>query len=303
MKIIASSVIRSAVRGQSHGGLYVVDSNKQIMEQVLDWTYPHIRWDLEDNGGGDRGMRGMVFYKDHLYAAGSMYIYKFNKKFELVNKFDNEYFNGTHEMFSTGNILYSIANSFDAIWRFDLDKEEWIDGFYHTLGQSPKIFQPGEKIPHGDSLHLDSISVKDGMVWYAGSTTEYLYGFNPEILEQKQIKLYHKNTHNAQFWQQGIVFNRALESETCYQVEDDLIWTWKTPRMDRSQIINMIPGDHARAEYTRGMAIDGETIAVGTSPASVHFFNLGSTEPILSAVLSTDIRNSVCGLALYPWEI
>jgi len=303
MKIIASSVIRSAVRGQSHGGLYVVDSDKKIIRQVLDWTYPHIRWDLEDNGGGDRGMRGMVFYNDYLYAAGSMYIYKFNKRFELVNKFDNKYFNGTHEMFSIGNILYSIANQFDAIWRFDLDKDEWIDGFYHTLGQPPRLFKPGQEIPHSDSLHLDSVSVKDGFVWYAGSTTEYLYGFNMDTLEERQIKLFHRNTHSARWWKDGIVFNRSLESETCYQIDDKLILTWPTPRMDRGLITGAIPGDHARAEYTRGMAIENDIIAIGTSPASVHFFSLDSPQPILSTVLSTDIRNSVCGLASYPWEI
>ena len=121
MKVIASSVIRSTVRGQSHGGLYVIDFDNQKYQQVLDWNYPHIRW---DSGGGDRGIRGMVFYKDHLYAAGATYIYKFNKQFELVNKFDHQCFDGTHEMFIVDNILYTIANQFDAIWLFDLDKEE-----------------------------------------------------------------------------------------------------------------------------------------------------------------------------------
>ncbi len=300
MKVIASSVIRSAMRGESHGGLYIVDSDKQIIKQVLDWNYPFIRW---DSGGGDRGIRGMVFYKDYLYAAGATYIYKFNKKFELVDKFSNEYFDGTHEMVIVDNILYSIANQFDAIWRFNLNTEEWIDGFQHILGQTPILFKPNEEIQHGDSLHLDSVSVKDGFVWYAGSTTEYLYGFNMDTLEQKQIKLYFRNTHNAQLWKDGIIFNRSLESETCYQVGDSLVCSWKTPRMDRNTIRNILPGDHARAEYTRGMAIEGDKIAIGTSPASVHFFSLESEKPSLSAIITTDIRNSVCGLSLYPWEI
>ncbi len=303
MKVIASSVIRSAVKGQSHGGLYVIDTDKQIIKQVLDWTYPYIRWDLEDNGGGDRGMRGIIFYKDHLYTAGSMYVYKFNKKFELVNKFDHQYFNGTHEMWRVDNILYTIANSFDAIWLFDLDKEKWLGGFYHTLEKSPVLFDVNDEIPYGDTMHLDAISVFNDTIWYAGSTTEHLYGFNLNTFEQKKIKLYHKNTHNARFWKQGIIYNRAIESETCYQIEDELIQRWSTPKMDNSIIINKVPGDHARIGYTRGMAIEIDTVAVGTSPASVHFFDLNSTEPIFSAILSTDIRNSVCGLSLYPWEI
>ena len=48
MKVIASSVIRSVIRGQSHGGLDVIDYNKEIVEQVLDWNYPHIRWDRSE---------------------------------------------------------------------------------------------------------------------------------------------------------------------------------------------------------------------------------------------------------------
>jgi len=299
MKVIASSVIRSTIRGQSHGGLYVVDFDNNKYKQVLDWNYPHIRW---DSGGGDRGIRGMVFYKDYLYAAGATYIYKFNKSFELVNQFNNTCFDGTHEMCIVDNILYSIANQFDAIWLFDLDKEEWIGGFQHILGLEPKPFGPNEAIQGSDSLHLDMVSYKDGVVWYAGSTTKFLYGFNMDTKELKQIKLAHPNTHNAQFWKDGIVFNRSLESDTNYQVNGEIVQNWPTPRYPTDKLSNVIRGDHARTEYTRGMAIEGDRIAVGTSPASVHIFSLEQSAPLASFNITNDIRNSVCGLSLYPWE-
>lgn len=300
MKIIASSVIRSTVRGQSHGGLYVIDSEKLIGKQVLDWNYPHIRW---DSGGGDRGLRGMVFYNEYLYTSGATHVYKFDQNFELVDKFNDNCFDGTHEMCIYNDIMYCISNQFDAIFFFDLHTEKWIGGFQHILGTSPKVFNQGEIIKHSDSLHLDIVSVKDGFVWYAGSTTEYLYGFNPETKEEQQIKLFFRNTHNAQFWQDGIIFNRSLESDTCYQVNNELIHQWQTPLIPKELLLNVITGDHARLGYTRGMAIQENQVAIGTSPAGIHIFEFGKKDPAFSTYITRDIRNSICGLSLYPWDI
>lgn len=299
MRVICSSVIRSVNKiGASHGGLYVIDYEKETVEQVLDWNYPYIRW---DSGGGDRGLRGMIFYGDYLYTSGATHIYVFNKKFELVDKYEHPCFDGTHEMCLINDNLIVISNCFDAILSFNLTNKKWNGGFQHVLGKNPIVFKADEDIQHSDTLHLDTVSFKDGFIWYAGSTTEYLYGFNPFTQETKQIKLYYPNTHNAQFWKDGIVFNRSLESDTCYQVGDQLIYRWPTPKINRDLLRNQIVGDHARTEYTRGMAIDGDMIAIGTSPATVHFFNLTSSEPQKSFIITTDIRNSICGMQLYPW--
>lgn len=54
-KVLASSVIRSAHQGQSHGGVYVVDLESNHCEQVVDWNDQSINW---EGRGLDRGLRG-----------------------------------------------------------------------------------------------------------------------------------------------------------------------------------------------------------------------------------------------------
>ena len=63
-KIICSSVIRSSHQGESHGGVYIVDLEKDYSRQVRDWVAESLDWEgrggdgakreVEDAGGGGR---------------------------------------------------------------------------------------------------------------------------------------------------------------------------------------------------------------------------------------------------------
>lgn len=331
-KIIASSVIRSVNRGESHGGLYVVDFEKETVEQKLDWDYPHIRW---TEGGGDKGLRGLVFYGDHLYAAGATHLFKFDRDFRLVDKYTCPCFDGTHELWLYENIIYTISNQFDAILAFDPKNEEWLTGYQHKVETdhetdiSFSVFNPMEDcLTRTDSLHLDSVSVHDDRLYYAGSTTKYLYhvsllklcaiSFNmvyktldcdthscsSEDLDLQKIKLFHKDTHNAQLYGDGVIYNRSIESQTCYQdFEPHLVNQWDTPKIPQHTLQNVYSGDHARVAYTRGMVVLGSYICVGTSPAMICLYDIEQgtgTDPLMFAQISLDIRNTICGIANYP---
>jgi hypothetical protein len=297
MKVLASSVIRSTTRGDSHGGLYVVDLEKKTSEQVLDWNYEKIRW---EGKGGDRGLRGLIFHDGLLYAAGANELFVF-KDFVLVDQFTNVNLDGTHELAIYQDRIYNISNCFDAILVFDLRTKRWVNCIQHVKGDVPRFYDPNvHLLRHSDTMHLDSIRVIEGWIWYAGSTTEHLYGVNEETGKLVAIKLVHPNTHNAQFWKNGIVFNRSLEGDTTYQVGDRIAQKWPTPRRDRSTMTNAnIPNDHARSEYTRGMVVAEDSIVVGTSPATIHQFVLGRTEPVASVQITNDMRNSICGMTKY----
>ena len=93
----------------------------------------------------------------------------------------------------------------------------------------------------------------------------------------------------------GLVFNRSVESDTCYQVGNGLVKRWKTPLFPKP-IKHISPDDHARVGYTRGMILTKDHVIVGTSPGSVHVFSLDSNIPVRSVYLSDDVRNSVCGM-------
>ena len=54
-KLITSSVVRGSEKGQSHGGVYIVDFASQSVEQHIDWNKSDI--DFSGRGGG-RGRGG-----------------------------------------------------------------------------------------------------------------------------------------------------------------------------------------------------------------------------------------------------
>ena len=323
-KILVSSVIRSTNRGDSHGGLYVVDLEQGSHEQVLDWKYDHINW---DSGGGDRGLRGLAFYKGELYAAGARSIFVFDKNYNLVRQYRHNLIAGTHELFIYNDILFSISNEYDVIMTFDLKTNQWIYGFQHTMGlpiavfdtETPMVPDMDEKgdvimdendptqpkwtmLPKEDTLHIDSVSVYNNWMFYSGSKVDHLYALNLQTREHLALKLFFPFTHNAQPWKDGVAFNRSVESDTCYQVQNALVKHWKTPAFP-TPVKNYSYDDHARIGYTRGMVLTKDHVIVGTSPASVHAYSLDSDLPVQSVYLSDDVRNSVCGMcAIDPPE-
>ena len=67
-KLIATSVVRGSQQGESHGGIYTVDFEKQTGLQHVDWNTSEI--DFEGRGA-DRGLRGIAFDGDNIYVAAS----------------------------------------------------------------------------------------------------------------------------------------------------------------------------------------------------------------------------------------
>lgn len=67
-KLLVTSVVRGSSQGDSHGGLYLVDLEKQSFEQVFDWNTCDINF---EGRGADRGLRGMAFHNERIYVAAS----------------------------------------------------------------------------------------------------------------------------------------------------------------------------------------------------------------------------------------
>ena len=53
-KLLATSVVRGSEKGQSHGGVYLIDFESERVEQKIDWNTS----DIDFTGRGwDRGLR------------------------------------------------------------------------------------------------------------------------------------------------------------------------------------------------------------------------------------------------------
>ncbi len=61
--VIATSVVRGSQQGESHGGIYLVDFEKQDAKIMVDWNESNIDF---SGRGWDRGLRGIEFYGDEI---------------------------------------------------------------------------------------------------------------------------------------------------------------------------------------------------------------------------------------------
>src|SRR5687767_779374 len=94
-QVIASSVIRSAHQGQSHGGVYIVDLESEQWRQVIDWDDPAINW---EGRGADRGLRGIALHQGEVYLAASDEIFVYGPGFKMARSFRNRYLKHCHEI-------------------------------------------------------------------------------------------------------------------------------------------------------------------------------------------------------------
>ena len=77
--IIATSVVRGSQQGESHGGIYLVDFQKQEANLVVDWDDSGIDF---TGRGWDRGLRGIEFRGDEIYIAASDEIFVYDPNFQ-----------------------------------------------------------------------------------------------------------------------------------------------------------------------------------------------------------------------------
>ena len=69
VKLVTSSVVRGAQQGQSHGGVYLIDLENQMVEQTIDWNTSGIDW---QGRGWDRGLRGIAFDGEQVLLLPAM---------------------------------------------------------------------------------------------------------------------------------------------------------------------------------------------------------------------------------------
>ena len=80
-KLVATSVVRGAQQGDSHGGIFTIDFDKQESVQHVDWNTGEI--DFEGRGA-DRGLRGIAFDGDDIYVAASDELFCYDRNFRIT---------------------------------------------------------------------------------------------------------------------------------------------------------------------------------------------------------------------------
>ena len=304
--LIATSVVRGARQGQSHGGVFIIRPSAQSVQQVLDWNTVDIDW---EGRGWDRGLRGIAFCDDEVYLAASDELFVYDRNFALQRSYRNPYLRHCHEIAVFGDTLHVTSTGFDSILGFDLKKQafSWgiqavkLDGnWYAHRFDAAAAGGPAAR----NSLHINNVQCDREGLTFSGLRTEAIVGLGAEgrLLEQVTLP---SGTHNARLFRDGVLFNDTAADHLRFITRGGTESRFRFPRYPDDEIVNAELGDErlARQGFGRGLAvIDERLVAAGSSPSTVSVFDLDSGATVLSVNFSMDIRNAIHGLAVWPYD-
>lgn len=320
-KIITSSVIRSAHQGESHGGVYIVDLERNQYTQTMDWNDESINW---EGRGKDRGLRGIAFYDDKVLLAASDAIFVYDAAFQFVECYQNSYLKHCHEIFVHHNRLYVTSTGYDSILEFDLNTKQFTRGWclrprlaeiraITKLSRRLKmpllpqlsLFEPNaDKGPlSGDTIHLNNVFVEKDTLFVSGTGLSTVWNVNDDSLSRYgTVPLM---THNVRPFRDGMLFNDTGSERIVYTtLEGRILAYYDINRYPESLLVNSgLPQDHARQAFGRGLCLFEEKWVVGgSSPATISIYEIdGGPQPINTVNITMDVRNAIHGLAIWPY--
>jgi hypothetical protein len=305
-KLVATSVVRGSQQGESHGGVYTIDFDKQEVLQHLDWNTGDIEW---AGRGADRGLRGIEFDDDDIYIAASDELFCFDRNFEIKASYRNRFLKHCHEIWRMERTIFLTSTGFDSLLAFDLDAKEFIWGLYvqrELDGWSGRRFNPGSEEGPGPSnaIHINMVYIDRTGIYLSGLHARALLHINSRF-EVSEVCDLPAGAHNARPFDQGILFNDTSSDCVRYAARDGGGRAFKIRTYDESEITFAGVDDSriARQGFGRGLcAVDDRFIAGGSSPSTITLYDLKSNQVVAAVNLTMDIRNAIHGLEVWPYE-
>ncbi len=301
--VIASSVVRGTVQGESHGGLYLVDLDTGRTEQRLDWNGT----DIDISGrGGDRGLRGIEFHEGGVVVAANAEILFLDQQFRRIESFTNPFLQHCHEISIHGAQLFAASTGFDSILMFDLAVKRFTLGFHLSFdGQGVRVSrydpQASNGPPPGRHFHINSVKALASGVYFSGVRMQRLLRLDERgVSHVAHVPL---GTHNAQPLERGIVYNDTASDRVCYSAEGAFV-RMSVPRFPQEEIVNIdrFESTVARPCFARGLCSLGPgLIAAGSSPSTVCAYELAGGTRLALRNISMDVRNAIHGLEVWPF--
>jgi hypothetical protein len=307
MKLVTTSVVRGSQQGQSHGGVYLIDLDKQIVTQTLDWNRTDIDW---QGRGWDRGLRGIAFDGETVYIAASDELFAYSPDFRLIASWRNCYLKHCHEIAVHERTLFLTSTGFDSILGFDLDQQAFtwamqvLEKDFHFKAI---VFDPAtdDGPMMLNKLHINNIHCDGNGMYISGLRTGGMLHFNGKtVLMSTELP---PGTHNARPFRDGVLFNDSEANALRYcgrntDVEDRAM---QVPQYEQEKLLHVETDTSgiARPGFARGLCTLSDTIvAGGSSPSTVTLYDLAANDRLLSVNLTMDVRNAIHGLALWPYE-
>jgi hypothetical protein len=306
MRIIVSSVVRATHKGEAHGGIYIVDFEDKIFEEVIRWDDQMINW---AGRGGERGLRGIEIYNNKIYLANHNALFAYDKNFNRLGIYPNRYLHQCHEICQHNDLIWLTSTGWESIIAFDPKREDYVKGYRIEIDnrKNPKIWKTIEFDPNKDvefkgrdSYHINNIVSIGGDLFMSGADVPILFRLENNRFEKYMgIPII---THNPMPYKDGVLLNYTREHCTVHIDKKNFIKRrFKIPQFKNEDILHVVNYNEttARQGFTRGLAVKDNYIVVGSSPAHVALFHYDSCEPLSTIIISKDIRNAVHGLEIY----
>ena len=304
--LIATSVVRGSRQGESHGGVFVVDFERQAGRQVLDWNTADIDW---EGRGADRGLRGIVLDGNDVYIAASDELFVYDRDFNRKDSYRNRYLKHCHEICRVDRRIFLTSTGFDSLLVFNLDNREFDWGFHlqRPYGRwSGHTFDPrrGQGPRPVNEFHINMVHAGRKGIFLAGLRTNALLHLNDRANVQEVCTL-PAGVHNARPWREGVIFNDTASDAVRYVGRDGVERAHAVPRYAEADIdfAGIDDSGIARQAFGRGLCpIDDRLVAAGSSPSTITLFDFIGNQRVGSVNLSMDIRNAIHGLELWPGD-
>jgi hypothetical protein len=305
-KLVATSVVRGSQQGESHGGVYLIDLKNQDVRQVIDWNTMDIDW---RGRGADRGLRGIAFYRDTVFIAASDELFAYDPDFKLQGSWKNPFLKHCHEISVYKGQVFLSSTGFDSILAFDIESRKFHWGLYvepqeyHFAG---KAFDPmAETGPLMlNRMHINSVVANDDGMYLAGLKSGGMLHYNGKNVSMSASLP--RGTHNAQPFRDGILFNDTEANVVRFACPDaDKEKVFRVPRFPKDKLTGMGKDTSAiaRPGFGRGLCVvNPELIAAGSSPSTIALHDMASGQTALSVSLSSDVRNAIHGLEVWPYD-
>jgi len=289
--VIASHLIRASTKF-IHGGLFLIDIQSGKYNKVFDWDE-----DIDNAGrAGDRGLRGISVYNDHIYVASAKTILIFDKNFKLIKRLHNPYLGACHETMIFKDKLYIVSTGFDSIIVFDIKKEKFDHGIL-LRGNKPTKFnclKPGNIKPR-DSRHLNSICSFNDNIYFSGTTTKNLLKLGDRASAVMRIPA---GTHNCYMMSPNEIIMNDTRSDRIIVKNKKGVVT-KSVNLLRVNCKSAPKERIAKQPFARGLVFDSEYVVGGSSPAMVSVYDRKTLKNIKNIIMSKDIRMSIHGIAIW----
>lgn len=303
-KFIATSVVRGSEKGQSHGGVYLIDFDNQQVDQKIDWN----SGDIDFSGRGwDRGLRGIEFTNDELWIAASDELFCYTPDFQLVGSYRNPYLRHCHEISRRDHLLFLTSTGFDSLLAFNLNTREFVWGVYFSKDGRQWVAQAFDPRAQGgpaftNSYHINMVKVDQDGIYLSGLNTQALLALSADLTVTEFCNL-PKGCHNAQTFGDGVLFNDTGADVVRYVSPSKTGCAVPVPGFDPETLEHRGVDDSriARQGFGRGLCtVNDHLVAAGSSPSTVAIIDINAGQRLTAVNLTLDIRNAIHGLECWP---